>query len=114
MIRLYKNIKKRRLEMGLTQEQLGDATGYTRSAIAKIEHGDIDLPANSIKKFADFFGVYPGDLMSWHEDEKDEYTSDEKSIINRYRMLNRKGRSHAQEYMNAVTKIERFLKENEI
>lgn len=42
---MYKRIKKRREELGLTQEELGIKLGYTsRSSIAKIEAGKIDIP----------------------------------------------------------------------
>ena len=50
MLLLYKNIKKRRLEIGMSQEELAQKTGYTsRSSIAKIEKGEVDLQLSKIK-----------------------------------------------------------------
>lgn len=44
MLALYDNIKKRRMELGMTQDDLAKLTGYTdRSSIAKIEAGKVDL-----------------------------------------------------------------------
>jgi transcriptional regulator with XRE-family HTH domain len=44
--------------------------GYTdRSSIAKIESGKVDLPQSKIMEFANVFGVDPGDLMGWNDEE---------------------------------------------
>ena len=64
MLDLYKNIKKRRLDLGLSQMGLVEKVGYTdRSSIAKIEAGKIDLPQSKIVEFADALRTSPGDLM---------------------------------------------------
>jgi len=52
-VTLSSNIKIRRLELGLTQQQLADAVGYkTRSAIAKIEAGESEVPLSKLVPFA--------------------------------------------------------------
>ena len=57
MIDLYKNIKKRRQELKISQSKLAELVGYTnRSSIAKIEAGKIDLP-QSKNDPADFRAV---------------------------------------------------------
>lgn len=64
MLELYKNIKKYRKELGMSQAELAKRTGYTdRSSIAKIEKGDVDLPQSKIMIFAKALGVAPGELM---------------------------------------------------
>lgn len=64
MLETYKNIKRLRLEHGLTQEELAKLAGYAdKTAISKIENGRIDLTTKQIKKFADIFGVSPSDIM---------------------------------------------------
>lgn len=64
MLELYKNIKKYRLGLKMSQDELAKKAGYTdRSSIAKIEKGQVDLPQSKIRLFADIFGVSPGDLM---------------------------------------------------
>ena len=45
MLQLYANIKKRRLELEMTQSDLAQKMGYAdKSMIAKIEKGTVDLP----------------------------------------------------------------------
>lgn len=47
------NIKKRRFEMRMSQQELADAMGYrTRSTIAKIESGENDVSHKKLQKFA--------------------------------------------------------------
>lgn len=68
---LFKNIKKYRLEAGLSQEELAKRVGYTSQAsIAKIEKGLVDLSQTKIAQFAEVFGVTPRELMGLAEEEK--------------------------------------------
>lgn len=47
------NIKKRRFELKMSQQDLADAMGYkTRSTIAKIESGENDVTQKKLEKFA--------------------------------------------------------------
>ncbi len=47
------NIKKRRYELKMSQQELADAMGYkTRSTIAKIESGENDVSQKKLQKFA--------------------------------------------------------------
>lgn len=47
------NIKKRRFELRMSQQELADAMGYkTRSTIAKIEAGENDVSQKKLEKFA--------------------------------------------------------------
>ena len=63
---LYKNIKERRLELGLTQTELAQKMGYAdKSMIAKVEKGLVDLPQSKIIAFAKALDIKPGDLMGW-------------------------------------------------
>lgn len=64
MLDLYKNIKKYRKAMKMSQDELAKRTGYTdRSSIAKIEKGQVDIPQSKIMLFAKVFGITAGDLM---------------------------------------------------
>ena len=68
MLTLYDNIKKRRIELGLTQSQLAERLGYAdKSMIAKIEKGSIDLPHSKIIAFADALNIAPEELMGWDD-----------------------------------------------
>lgn len=59
-------IKARRIEKGLSLQQLADRTGYAnKSTIARIERGEVDLPQSRISEFARVLGTTPTHLMGW-------------------------------------------------
>lgn len=63
-MKLYDNIKRLRLENNLSQEELAKRAGYTsRSSIAKIEAGEVDLSQSKIMEFSKIFDVSPSELM---------------------------------------------------
>lgn len=81
---LYLNIKKRREELGLSQEELAKETGYTsRTSIAKIESGKVDLPQSKIETFAKALKTTPSKLMGW----VDNKISSEIDTTNTYNFL---------------------------
>lgn len=54
MLDLYKNIKDRRLQLGLTQSELAAKLGYSdKTMISKIENGMVDMTQSRIIKFAE-------------------------------------------------------------
>lgn len=64
------NIKKRRIELGMTQRDLCKKMGYSNhSTIARIESGSIDLPQSKIVQFASALDTTPSYLMGWDEEE---------------------------------------------
>ena len=64
MLALYKNIRQRRIELGITQKELSERLGYKSvSTIAKIEAGKSDLPQSKIKAFADALSTSVDVLM---------------------------------------------------
>lgn len=74
MIDLYRNIKQLREAKGLSQDELAKKTGYTsRSSIAKIEKGEVDLPRSKIIAFAEALDTTPAFLMGWEDDNKNEW-----------------------------------------
>lgn len=79
---VYKNIKKIRLEKGMSQEELAHKVGYTdRSSIAKIESGKVDLTNTKIVEFANALGVSPMQLLGWQEDPELQGRDDKLSDI---------------------------------
>lgn len=73
MLELYKNIKRRREELGISQDELAQKTGYTsRSSIAKIEKGLVDLPQTKISLFANALKATPQELMGWISSDDDD------------------------------------------
>lgn len=66
---LYKNIRERRKQLDMSQDQLAQLAGYTdRTSISKIEAGKVDLTQSKIKAIADALRTTPAYLMGWSED----------------------------------------------
>ena len=76
MLQLYKNIKMLREEKGLSQDELAKLCGYTsRSSIAKIEKGEVDLQNSKILLFANALRTTPGKLMGLTDFDSKEPTT---------------------------------------
>ena len=86
---LYRNIKERRLALGMSQQELAEKTGYTsRTSIAKIEAGHVRLTSEKIMQFANALNIMYSELMGWTYDkngvpsyERNTRTADELANI---------------------------------
>lgn len=77
MLELYKNIKRRRQQLKMTQTDLALKIGYAdKSMIAKIEKGNVDLPQSKILAFANVLETTPGELMGWDYEAEPTETVD--------------------------------------
>ena len=95
MLRVGEKIKKRREELGLTQDELAEITGYKdRSSINKIEKGGNKLPQSKIVAFSKALKTTPSYLMGWEDADK-EFKPTVKEIqgIHKYRSLDEHGKS---------------------
>lgn len=69
MATLYDRIRSRRVELGMTVEELAHKMGYKdKSSISKIENGKADIPQSKIAVFAEALETTPAYLMGWEED----------------------------------------------
>ncbi len=77
MLELYKNIKRRRQQLKMTQTDLALKMGYAdKSMIAKIEKGNVDLPQSKILAFANILETTPSELMGWDYEAEPTETVD--------------------------------------
>ena len=68
MLEIYKRIRTRREELGISQEELAKRIGYkSRSSINKIEKGENDIPQSKIVAFAKALQTTPERLMGWEQ-----------------------------------------------
>ena len=85
MNEIYKRIKLRREELGLSQEELAVKLGYrNRSSIHKIEMGVNDIPQSKIESFAKALQTTPAFLMGWNEEKENDkviYISKDKNDV---------------------------------
>lgn len=97
MLKLYSNIKSLREELGFSQDDLAKKTGYTsRSSIAKIEKGLVDLSQTKIDLFANALKTTPAKLMGW--DEPTYYYN-----LGKTESYNSNGEYHSQKNNNTLT-----------
>lgn len=65
-------IKNRRIELDLTQEELGAKIGVQKSAIAKYESGSIEnLKRSTILKLSEVLNLTPTQIMGFEEDKEE-------------------------------------------
>ncbi len=117
-------VKKRRLSLGLSQEDLAKKLGYkSKTTINKIESGVNDIPRKKIKDFAvalettpEYFLDYNNTLSSTsptrddsHVVEIDSITYEEETLLFYYRKLSQQGQSIAQERMKELTEIKKYV-----
>lgn len=70
-------IRNARKALGLSQAELAEKTGYkSRSAIAKIESGVLDISQSQVYEFAEVLMVTPQYLMGFETQNDDSYDSD--------------------------------------
>lgn len=89
---LHKNIRKRRKELGLTQDELAKLTGYTnKSSIATIEAGRANIPHEKIFVFADALQTTPSELFGYSTEpivlDVEPETEEEKDLRQRIDIL---------------------------
>lgn len=112
---LYKNIRNRRIELGLTQAELAKKIGYRSiSTIAKIERGINDIPQSKIKAFADALNTTPGELMGEVEPAPVplSLTQQEETHIKKYRQLDADGKEDVDDYVDMkLAKLQRKAEE---
>ena len=81
---LGERIKRRRIELGLSQEDLAKRLGLkSKSTICKIERGDDNLTTTAITKYANALSVTPGYLMGW-EDSIVQYVDNSYEVSDPY------------------------------
>lgn len=65
-----KRIKEKRIELGITQEELAAKLGYkSKTTIAKIEKGTNDITQSRVVDFANVLNTTPAYLMGWTDSD---------------------------------------------
>lgn len=85
-----KNLREYRKRLGMTQTELAEAIGMTRSAINNYEGGKSEPGFETFVKIFRVLGLDPMDLMVEHESYPDYYrmmqvTEDEEYLLELYR-----------------------------
>lgn len=80
-------IKNRRLELGLSVDQLADKLGKNRATVYRYENNDIEnLPTTVLEPLSKALCTTPAALMGWSEDDSNFHiTRTEKNLVISYR-----------------------------
>lgn len=88
----YENLKKARLNNGLSQAQLAELLGVAKSTYSMYESGNREPNVQTIKKIADILNVSTDELLGMDEEPQtiaahfdgDEYTEEELEQIRQF------------------------------
>lgn len=124
MADMGQRINQKRLEMGLTMEELGKMVGVGASAVNKWEKGNVEnLKRSTIQKLADIFHCSPVWLMGYVDKDLTEEERlrnqimfevldpdiGELGLIDDFRGLNEEGQRRVKEYMTDIMSMEKYL-----
>ena len=85
---LYDNIKKRRQDLNMSQQELAEAVGYSgKSMISQVEKGLIDISSSTITKFANALNCSESYLMGWVDNPDPDYPNTKIGIIESARKM---------------------------
>lgn len=121
-MKLYENIRARRIELHMTQQELAMKLGYkSTSTIAKIEAGRSDIPQSKIVAFANALDTTAGKLMGWTA--KDKGTADvpdtaildvqEATLLAEFRRLNEDGKLKVFEYIGDLAEMQKYTRKKD-
>lgn len=115
MTTIGERIKERRIEMGMSQDELAEKMGYkSRSTIAKIEKGINDVVQANIVKFSEVLNTSIAFLMGWDKEieEKPVETANKladiyldielKEMLEDYFILDEIKKAQAREYIHLL------------
>ncbi|MDA3732345.1 helix-turn-helix transcriptional regulator [Niameybacter massiliensis] len=102
---LYEKIKARRLELGLTLEDVGNIVGVGKSTVRKWETGNIaDMKRDKIALLSKALKVSPLFIMGIDEEEPQPVISKQESILlSYYSQLNELGKDKLIEHAEDLT-----------
>jgi transcriptional regulator with XRE-family HTH domain len=61
---LGRNVRARRLELGLSQEAYAEQLGFHRTYLGSVERGERNLSLQSVEHLADLLDVLPLELLA--------------------------------------------------
>ncbi len=113
-------IKKRREELNLTYEQLGNMIGVGKSTVRKWETGMIEnMRRDNIVALSKALNISPAIIMGWEtidNDSNNSLSQQETTLLENYNKLNSKGKEKLLDYSDDLTTNIKYMNntDNEI
>ncbi|MBN1051294.1 helix-turn-helix domain-containing protein [Clostridium botulinum] len=111
-------IRKRREELNLTYEQLGNLVGVGKSTVRKWETGLIEnMRRDNIIALAKGLKISPSILMEWDKEDNTHnlnLTKKEIKLLDNYNKLNDLGKREADKRISELTEINKYSNNNSI
>lgn len=115
---LKENIKSKRLELGLTLEEVANKIGVKKPTLQRYESGVIsNIPSDKIEALAEVFDISPGYLMGWENKKEIKQTEDtisieERKLLKNFNKLNKTGKDEAIKRVEELTCINKYIDAN--
>ena len=94
------NVRRLRLQAGLSQEALARAASVSRRMLVGIESGDVNVSLSTLDRIAAALEVSPGWLMGYPD--TDSLTASEWDLICRFRQLSREDRQRLADFLKKL------------
>ncbi len=106
--KVSERIKSRRIEMGMSLQDVSDKTGLSPSTIMRYESKSIHkLPVENLTLLADALGVSVSELLGLESEdgngERKNLTVEESNLLDQYHRLNEAGRKKVFLYMSDIS-----------
>lgn len=88
---MLENLRKLRLEAGVTQKQLADAVSVSQQSINKYENHNIEPDIETLIRLADFFHTSI-DHLTGHAEKTANLSTEEARLLDEYRRLSERQR----------------------
>lgn len=113
-------IRERRIALGKTMKEVADLVGVSEGTVSRWESGEIaNMRRNKIERLADVLMISPAVIMGWEDSptpeqtpvpNPDQLSSDEKTLVTNYRILDSTDRMKAQGYIEGLALDEKYQK----
>lgn len=105
-------IKARRMELGLSVEDLATRLGKDRATVYRYEKDEIkNFPVDILAPLARVLYTTPADLMGYASDTK--MRSDEEALLKCFNQLNDAGKQEALKRVQELTELDKYVVEKE-
>lgn len=115
---LKENIKNKRLELGLTLEEVAVKIGVKKPTLQRYESGVIsNIPSDKIESLAEIFDVSPAYLMGWEDCKKEsksilnqnKLSEKEQLLLDNFNKLNDLGKKKVINYTKDLTELNKYI-----